>query len=50
MGLLCCVAGEHVVRFVPPLNVKDDELEEGLDMIGDALDQLYGGGEAEKDD
>ncbi|HNX33499.1 MAG TPA: aspartate aminotransferase family protein [Kiritimatiellia bacterium] len=42
MGLLCCVAGEHVVRFLPPLNVKDSDLEEGLEMIGDALDQLFG--------
>jgi len=45
MGLLCCVAGEHVVRFLPPLNVKEDELEEALEMIGDALDELYGNGE-----
>ena len=42
MGLLCCVAGEHVVRFVPPLNVKDDEMEEALEMLGDALDELFG--------
>jgi len=42
MGLLCCVAGEHVVRFLPPLNVKDGDLEEALEMISDALDQLYG--------
>ncbi|MEI7901693.1 MAG: aspartate aminotransferase family protein [bacterium] len=42
MGLLCCVAGEHVVRFLPPLNVKDGDLEEALEMIGDALEQLYG--------
>lgn len=41
MGLLCCVAGEHVVRFLPPLNVKDEELEEALEMIDDALDQLF---------
>jgi len=47
MGLLCCSAGEHVVRFVPPLSVKDDELEEALDMIGDALDQLFGDAESE---
>ena len=45
MGLLSCVAGEHVVRFLPPLNVKDGDLEEALEMIGDALDQLYGGQE-----
>ena len=42
MGLLCCVAGEHVVRFLPPLNIKDTDLEEALEMIGDALDELYG--------
>ncbi len=42
MGLLCCVAGEHVVRFLPPLNVKDNDLEEALEMVGDALEQLYG--------
>jgi len=42
MGLLCCVAGEHVVRFLPPLNVKDGDLEEALEMIGDALEQLFG--------
>jgi len=42
MGLLCCVAGEHVARFLPPLNVKDNDLEEALEMIGDALDQLFG--------
>lgn len=42
MGLLCCVAGEHVVRFLPPLNVKESDLDEALEMIGDALDQLYG--------
>lgn len=42
MGLLCCPAGEHVVRLLPPLNVKDSDLEEALEMIGDALDQLYG--------
>ena len=41
MGLLCCVAGDHVVRFLPPLNVKDEELEEALEMISDALDELY---------
>jgi predicted acetylornithine/succinylornithine family transaminase len=42
MGLLCCTAGESVVRFLPPLTVKDDELEEALDMLDDALDMLYG--------
>jgi acetylornithine/succinyldiaminopimelate/putrescine aminotransferase len=47
-GLLCCVAGEHVVRFLPPLNVKEANIEEALEMIGDSLDILYGAeGDAE---
>jgi acetylornithine/N-succinyldiaminopimelate aminotransferase len=41
MGLLCCTAGDNVVRFLPPLNAKDDELEEALEMVGDALEQVY---------
>jgi acetylornithine/N-succinyldiaminopimelate aminotransferase len=41
-GLLCCVAGEHVVRFLPPLNVKEPNIEEALEMLDDALDSLYG--------
>ena len=45
MGLLCCSAGPHVVRFLPSLNVTDAEMEEALEMIGDALDELYGDGE-----
>ncbi|MCL1920549.1 MAG: aspartate aminotransferase family protein [Kiritimatiellaeota bacterium] len=48
MGLLCCAAGEHVVRFLPPLNVKEANIEEALEMVGDALDELYG--EAEEDE
>jgi len=42
-GLLCCVAGEHVVRFLPPLNVRDEEMERALEMIGEALEKVYGG-------
>ena len=42
MGLLVLPAGENVVRFLPPLNVTDDELEEGMDMISDALDEVFG--------
>ena len=47
MGLLCCAAGEHVVRFLPPLNVKESNIEEVLDMIGEVLEELYGGDESE---
>ena len=41
-GLLACKAGDSVVRFLPPLNLTDSDLEEGLEMIGDALDILFG--------
>ena len=41
-GLLVCTAGEHVVRFLPPLNIKEKELEEAVEMMSDALDELYG--------
>ena len=49
MGLLCCAAGEHVVRFVPPLNVKENNIEEVLEMIGDVLEELYGEGEDDEE-
>ena len=42
MGLLACVAGGNTMRFLPPLIVSDDELEEAVDIISDALDMLYG--------
>jgi acetylornithine/succinyldiaminopimelate/putrescine aminotransferase len=40
-GVLCCTAGEHVVRFLPPLNISDNHLEEALEIIGDAMDELF---------
>ncbi len=46
-GLLACVAGGNVVRLVPPLTVKDAEIEEAVEMLGDALDEIYGDGEEE---
>jgi len=44
-GLLALTAGPNVVRFLPPLVLKEDDLEEAVDMISDALDCLFGGGE-----
>lgn len=41
-GVLCCTAGEHVVRFLPSLNISDKELEEALEIIADSLEELYG--------
>lgn len=40
-GVLCCTAGEHVVRFLPPLNISEKNLGEALEMIGESLDTLF---------
>ncbi len=40
-GLLCCTANEHVVRFLPPLNITEDELDQAMDMIADALEEMF---------
>jgi len=42
MGLLSLATAENVVRFLPPLNIKDSEIEEALDIIEDALDEFHG--------
>ena len=41
-GLLALTAGKNVVRFLPPLVLKEEDLEEVIDMISEALDCLYG--------
>ena len=41
-GLLALTAGGNVVRFLPPLVLKEEDLDEVLDMISEALDCLYG--------
>ncbi len=41
-GLLALTAGGNVVRFLPPLVLKEDDLEDAVDMIGDALDCTFG--------
>jgi len=41
-GLLALTAGGNVVRFLPPLVLKEEDLEEVIDMIGEALDCRYG--------
>ena len=42
-GLLALTAGGNVVRFLPPLVLKEEDLEEAVDMIADALDCTFGG-------
>ena len=41
-GVLTCTAGEHVVRFLPTLSIREDHLEEAVEMMGDSLDELFG--------
>ena len=43
MGLLTIPTAGNVLRILPPLNVKDDELEEALDMLDDSLEEMHGG-------
>ena len=44
-GVLVCTAGEHVVRFLPPLSTSDKFLEDAVDAMGEALDDLFGDAE-----
>jgi len=42
MGLLTLATAEKVVRLLPPLNVKDEEIEEALDIANDCLAEMHG--------
>ena len=46
MGLLTLATASNVVRMLPPLNVKDSELNEAFDILDEALDMWHGGGDA----
>ena len=41
-GLLTLTAGKNVVRFLPPLTLGEEDLEDAVDMVSDALDIVYG--------
>lgn len=41
-GLLALTAGKNVVRFLPPLCLGEEDLEDAVDMISDALDNVFG--------
>ena len=41
-GILALTAGGNTVRFLPPLVLGEDDLEDAVDMISDALDSLWG--------
>jgi predicted acetylornithine/succinylornithine family transaminase len=42
MGLLAIPTAENIVRFLPPLNIKDSDINEALDIIDDALADMHG--------
>ena len=46
IGLLTIATAGDVIRFLPPLTVKDDELEEALDILDDCLAEMHGVEEA----
>jgi acetylornithine/N-succinyldiaminopimelate aminotransferase len=39
-GVLLTIAGGQVLRFTPPLVVTEDELEEGIRKVGEALSEI----------
>lgn len=41
-GLLALATAETVVRFLPPLNVKDTEITEALEILDDVLAEWHG--------
>ena len=41
-GLLALTAGGGVVRFLPPLVLEEDDLEDATDMMSDAFDCVFG--------
>ena len=47
-GLLVLTAGGNVVRFLPTLSMSEKHLEEAVEMMGDALEELYGAQQEEQ--
>lgn len=41
-GVLALTAGHNVVRFLPTLSMKESHLEDAVEMMGDALEELWG--------
>jgi acetylornithine/N-succinyldiaminopimelate aminotransferase len=50
VGLLTIATAGNVIRFLPPLTVKDDELEEALDILDDCLAEMHGVDAPEEDE
>ena len=41
-SILALTAGKNVVRFLPPLTLGEDDLEDAVDMISEALAEVFG--------
>ncbi|GAV52856.1 hypothetical protein ZYGR_0AI01380 [Zygosaccharomyces rouxii] len=41
LGLLIITAGNNTVRFVPPLTIEDETLQQGLDIFAEAVKSVY---------
>lgn len=42
-GLLIITCGTNTLRFVPPLVISEGEIEEGLGILGEAMEVVFGG-------
>ncbi len=42
MGLITVAGKGHVIRFLPPLTVRDNEMDEALEIIEDSLTEWHG--------
>ncbi|MBR1871371.1 MAG: aminotransferase class III-fold pyridoxal phosphate-dependent enzyme, partial [Kiritimatiellae bacterium] len=40
-GVLALTAGQNVVRFLPTLSMKENHLEDAVEMRGDALEERW---------
>ncbi|MBI2440655.1 MAG: aspartate aminotransferase family protein [Lentisphaerae bacterium] len=48
IGLITLATGEHVLRLLPPLNIKPSEVEEALDILADTCAELFAQAAPEK--
>jgi 4-aminobutyrate aminotransferase len=39
-GLLVIMAGRNVIRFIPPLNINEEQMNEGLDIMEEAIAEV----------
>ncbi len=41
-GLICLATAGNVIRFLPPLTLSDNDIEEALDMLEDVISEWHG--------